>query len=85
MNNNGMPRYARLMSLMGIEAIYPKRNLCKLVKANCIQPYLLRGLAINRSNQVWQIDVSYVSMDKGFMYLTKETTRNQKYKTRKII
>ena len=65
-----MPRYARLMSLMGIEAIYPKRNLSKLGKAKYIQPYLLRGLKINRSNQVWQIDISYVPMERGFMYLT---------------
>lgn len=63
-------RISRLMSLMGIEAIYPKRNLSKLGKAKYIQPYLLRGLEINRSNQVWQIDISYVPMEKGFMYLT---------------
>lgn len=63
-------RISRLMSLMGLEAIYPKRNLSKLGKAKYIQPYLLRGLKINRSNQVWQIDISYVPMEKGFMYLT---------------
>lgn len=63
-------RISRLMSLMGIEAIYPKRNFSKLGKAKYIQPYLLRGLKINRSNQVWQIDISYIPMEKGFMYLT---------------
>lgn len=63
-------RVERLMKLMGIEAIYPKRNLSKLGKAKYIHPYLLKGLAINRSNQVWQIDISYVPMEKGFMYLT---------------
>ena len=63
-------RIARLMKLMGIEAIYPKRNLSKLGLAKYIQPYLLKGLNINRSNQVWQIDISYIPMEKGFMYLT---------------
>lgn len=63
-------RISRLMNLMGIEAIYPKQNLSKLGKAKYIHPYLLRGLKINRSNQVWQIDISYVPMEKGFMYLT---------------
>lgn len=63
-------RVRRLMSLMGVEAIYPKRNLSRLGKAQYIHPYLLRGLNITRSNQVWQIDISYIPMKKGFMYLT---------------
>lgn len=63
-------RISRLMALMGIEAIYPKRNLSKLGKAQYIHPYLLRGLDITQSNQVWQIDISYIPMRKGFMYLT---------------
>lgn len=63
-------RVARLMKLMGIEAIYPKRNLSKLGVAKYVQPYLLKGLNIERSNQVWQIDISYIPMEKGFMYLT---------------
>ncbi len=67
-------RVSRLMSLMSIEAIYLKQNLSKLGKSKYIQPYyLLRGLEINRSNQVWQIDISYVPMEKGFMYLTAIT------------
>lgn len=63
-------RIRRLMRLMGIEAIYPKRNLSRLGKAKYIHPYLLRALEITRPNQVWAIDISYVQMKSGFMYLT---------------
>ena len=63
-------RVRRLLRKMGIEAIYPKRNLSKLGKAKYIQPYLLRHLEIKRSNQVWAIDITYIPMKKGFMYLT---------------
>jgi putative transposase len=59
----------RLLRLMGIEALYPKRNLSKLGKAQYKRPYLLKGLQITRPNQVWAIDITYVPMDKGFMYL----------------
>ena len=51
-------------------AIYPKRNLSKLGKAEYIRPYLLKGLKIYRPNQVWAIDITYIPMKKGFMYLT---------------
>ncbi|GAB3740246.1 hypothetical protein GCM10028816_47270 [Spirosoma lituiforme] len=50
-------------------AIYPKRNLSRLGQAIYIRPYLLKGLAITACNQVWQIDITYVPMAKGFMYL----------------
>lgn len=63
-------RVRRLMKTMGIETIYPKRNLSKLGLAKYIRPYLLRGLDIAYANQVWQIDISYIPMKKGFMYLT---------------
>lgn len=63
-------RIRRLMKKMSIEVIYPKRNLSKLGRAEYIHPYLLRSLNITRANQVWQIDISYVPMKKGFMYLT---------------
>lgn len=62
-------RVRRLLRKMGIEALYPKRNLSKLGKAEYIQPYLLRNLDIVRVNQVWSIDITYVPMAKGFMYL----------------
>jgi len=63
-------RIRRLLRKMGIEAIYPKRNLSKLGQAKYVRPYLLRGLTINRPNQVWAIDITYIPMKHGFMYLT---------------
>jgi putative transposase len=63
-------RIRRLLRLMGIMAIYPKRNLSKLGLSKYIRPYLLRGLKIERPNQVWAIDITYIPMKKGFMYLT---------------
>ncbi|MHA6727063.1 IS3 family transposase [Chryseobacterium sp. A301] len=63
-------RVRRLMQLMRIATIYPKRNLSKLGKATYIRPYLLKGLKIEEANQVWQIDISYIPMKRGFMYLT---------------
>ena len=63
-------RVRRLLRLMGIMAIYPKRNLSKLGLAKYIRPYLLKGLKITRPNQVWGIDITYIPMEKGFMYLT---------------
>ncbi len=63
-------RVRRLLRLMGVMAIYPKRNLSKLGKAKYIYPYLLRGMEITKPNQVWEIDITYIPMAKGFMYLT---------------
>jgi len=60
----------RLLRKMGIMAIYPKRNLSKLGEAKYIRPYLLKNLTIERPNQVWEIDITYVPMANGFMYLT---------------
>lgn len=62
-------RVRRLMKHMGLEAIYPKPNLSKRFHAQHIRPYLLRGLTIDRPNQVWGIDITYIRMGKGFMYL----------------
>jgi putative transposase len=63
-------RVRRLLREMGIMAIYPKRNLSKPGKAEYIYPYLLRGLEIVRPNQVWGIDITYIAMARGFLYLT---------------
>lgn len=62
-------RVRRLLRKMGVMAIYPKRNLSKLGNAKYIRPYLLKGLEISRPNQVWAIDITYIPMAKGFMYL----------------
>ncbi|MFN2424792.1 MAG: IS3 family transposase, partial [Cryomorphaceae bacterium] len=66
----GHERIRRLLRKMNIEPIYPKRNLSRLGKAKYIHPYLLRHLEITRSNQVWAIDITYIPMANGFMYLT---------------
>jgi putative transposase len=63
-------RVRRLMRKMGLMAIYPKRNLSKLGLVKYIRPYLLKGLVIDRPNQVWAIDITYIPMQKGFMFLT---------------
>jgi putative transposase len=63
-------RVRRLLRKMGIMALYPKRNLSKLGHIKYIRPYLLRGLKIDHPNQVWEIDITYIPMAKGFMYLT---------------
>jgi putative transposase len=63
-------RVRRLLRLMGLMAIYPKRNLSKLGMAKYIRPYLLKGLKVIRPNQVWAIDITYIPMAKGFLYLT---------------
>jgi putative transposase len=60
----------RLMRKMGLNAISPKKNLSRLGLAKYVHPYLLRGLKIDRPNQVWAIDVTYIPMKQGFMYLT---------------
>jgi len=63
-------RVRRLLRLMGMMAIYPKKNLSRLGQAKYIRPYLLRDLRITRPNQVWAIDITYIPMPKGFLYLT---------------
>ncbi|NBC81786.1 MAG: IS3 family transposase [Bacteroidetes bacterium] len=63
-------RVRRLLRLMGLMAIYPKKNLSKLGLRKYIHPYLLKGMKINRPNQVWAIDITYIPMKNGFMYMT---------------
>jgi putative transposase len=63
-------RIRRLLRKMGVEPIYPKRNLSRLGHAKYVHPYLLRHLTITRPNQVWAIDITYIPMKRGFMYLT---------------
>lgn len=63
-------RVRRLLRLMGLMAIYPKKNLSKLGLKKYIHPYLLKGLDINRPNKVWAIDITYIPMKNGFLYLT---------------
>ena len=62
-------RVQRLMQLMGIEAIYPKRNLSRPDKQHEVFPYLLRDLTVERVDQVWGVDITYVRLHGGFAYL----------------
>ena len=59
-----------LMKKMRIEAIYQKPNLSKPSPSHKVYPYLLRGLKIERINQVWSTDITYIPMRNGFLYLT---------------
>jgi putative transposase len=63
-------RIRRSFGLMGYRAIYARRNLSKLGLAQYIKPYLLRGMKITRSNQVWRTDITHIPMRRGFLYLT---------------
>ncbi|WP_184521502.1 IS3 family transposase [Muricoccus pecuniae] len=65
----GRCHVATLMKRMGIEAIYRKPNTSKPAPGHKIYPYLLRGMRIERPNQVWAIDITYVPMARGFVYL----------------
>ena len=58
-------RVQRLMRNMGIEAIYPKPRLSKINPEHKKYPYLLKGLDIRRSNQVWGIDITYIRLKNG--------------------
>lgn len=62
-------RVQRLMRLMGLEAIYPKPKLSMAGKGHRIYPYLLRQVSIERPDQVWSTDITYVPLATGFMYL----------------
>ena len=62
-------RVARLMELLGIEAVYPKPRLSQPGEGHRIYPYLLRGATVERVNQVWSTDITYIRMAQGFLYL----------------
>lgn len=63
-------RVGRLMKMLNLKAIYPGPNTSIRNHADMVQPYILNGLEINRFNQVWQTDISYIRVGNGFMYLT---------------
>lgn len=65
----GRERVRRLMRKMGIESLAPKPGTSKRQPRHPVYPYLLRGVTIDRSNQVWATDITYIPMARGFMYL----------------
>lgn len=62
-------RVARLMQLMGLQAVGPRPRTSQPHPEHKVYPYLLRGLEITRPNQVWSADITYIPMPRGFMYL----------------
>lgn len=65
--------------IMGLRAVMPGRHTSKRNKAHKIYPYLLRNLTIERPNQVWATDITYIQMRKGFMYLTAIIDLHSRY------
>jgi putative transposase len=62
-------RVVRLMRLMGLEALFPRRSLSRPATGHAIYPYLLRGVEVSGPDQVWCADITYIPMAYGFMYL----------------
>jgi putative transposase len=62
-------RVARVMVWGGIQAICPGPNTSRRNRLHAVHPYLLRSLAVERANQVWMVDITYLRMEEGFMYL----------------
>ena len=83
LRNEGYPvnrkRIQHLYRKMGLEAIYPKPNLSKPAKGKYKYPYLLRGRHIAGPNDVWAIDITYVPMKKGFLYLAAIIDLHSRY------
>ena len=65
----GRRHIATLMRRMGIEALYRKPNTSRRRPGHTVYPYLLRGLEVSRPNQVWAMDITYIPMARGFVYL----------------
>jgi putative transposase len=65
----GRERVTAMMRRMGLEALYRRPNTSKPADEHKIYPYLLRGLAVERPNQVWAMDITYIPMARGFVYL----------------
>ena len=65
----GRERVAAMMRRMGLEALYRRPNTSKPADGHKVYPYLLRGLPVERPNQVWAMDITYIPMARGFVYL----------------
>src|SRR5438270_6086120 len=62
-------RVSRLLATMGVEAVYPKPKLSQPGEGHKVYPYLLRGMQVERVNQVWSTDITYIRMAQGLVYL----------------
>jgi len=72
-------RISRLMQVMGVEAVYPKPKLSQPGEGHKIYPYLLRGVTVERVNQVWSTDITYIRMARGFLYLVAVMDWHSRY------
>ena len=72
-------RVSRLMQLMGLRAVAPRPRTSRPHPEHKIYPYLLRGIDITRSNQVWSADITYIPMQRGFMYLVAIVDWHSRY------
>lgn len=72
-------RIQRLMAVMGIQAIYPRKRTTIRSPEHRVYPYLLRGLTIDRANQVWCSDITYFPLSRGFMYLVAVRLKQTDY------
>ena len=72
-------RVQRLLRLMGLEAVYPKPRLSVAGAGHKVYPYLLRGVTIERVDQVWSTDITYIPLRHGFMYLTAVMDWHSRY------
>ena len=72
-------RVQRLMRLMGLVSVAPKPNTSRPAPGHKIYPYLLRGLSIERPNQVWCTDLTYIRLAHGFVYLTAVMDWHSRY------
>ena len=78
-NKVNRKRIQRLMNLMGIEGIYPKRNLSKAAQQFKKYPYLLKDYVTSEPNEVWSTDITYIRLKTGFMYLTAVIDWHSRY------
>jgi len=72
-------RVQRLLSAMGLQAIYPRPRTSQTAKGHKVYPYLLRKRRITRPNQVWSADITYIPMLRGFMYLVAVMDWHSRY------
>ena len=75
----GRKRVRRLMRLLGLEAVFPKKNTSQRNPEHPVYPYLLRDVVITRPNQVWSMDITYIRLGKGFVYLAAVVDWHSRY------
>ena len=75
----GRKRVRRLMRHMGLQAVFPRKNISRANPEHPVYPYLLRDMEIIGTNQVWSMDITYIRLGKGFVYLTAVVDWHSRY------